>query len=118
MCIYIGTLQNYARKHQIPIDLLDLTFKVMKNDPVEAPDDGVYIHGMFIEGARWDRGAHILEEQHLKQLTDVMPIVSFFYIIIIIIFYLIIFIIIIILLLLVYIKLLYLTLSIFFFLNN
>ncbi|OUM67642.1 hypothetical protein PIROE2DRAFT_4933 [Piromyces sp. E2] len=75
--LYVGTLQNYARKHKIPIDLLDLTFKVMKEEPIEAPDDGVYIHGMFIEGARWDRGAHILEEQHLKQLTDVMPIVSF-----------------------------------------
>jgi len=70
-----GTLQNYARKHKIPIDLLDLTFKVMKNEPTEAPSDGVYINGMFIEGARWDRASHILEEQHLKQLTDTMPII-------------------------------------------
>ncbi|KAG4091689.1 dynein heavy chain and region D6 of dynein motor-domain-containing protein [Neocallimastix lanati (nom. inval.)] len=70
-----GTLQNFARKHKIPIDLLDLTFKVMKDEPTDSPEDGVYINGMFLEGARWDKATHILAEQHLKQLTDVMPII-------------------------------------------
>jgi len=50
----------------------------MKDKPTDHPEDGVYIEGMFIEGARWDKAAHILAEQYLKQLTDVMPIVSFF----------------------------------------
>ncbi|KAJ3025604.1 UNVERIFIED_CONTAM: Dynein heavy chain 3, axonemal [Siphonaria sp. JEL0065] len=71
-----GTLQNYARKYSLPIDLLAVKFTVMSLDDYDvAPTDGVYIRGLYLEGARWDRETNELGESHLKQLTDLMPVV-------------------------------------------
>ncbi|KAI9354083.1 dynein heavy chain and region D6 of dynein motor-domain-containing protein [Zopfochytrium polystomum] len=71
-----GTLQNYARKYSLPIDLLAMRFTVMDEDDYpEPPTDGVYIRGMFLEGCRWDKSTRQLGESHLKQLTDLMPVV-------------------------------------------
>ncbi|KAJ3238670.1 Dynein heavy chain 3, axonemal [Chytriomyces hyalinus] len=71
-----GTLQNYARKYSLPIDLLAIKFTVMSQDDYESgPTDGVYIRGLYLEGARWDRDTMELGESHLKQLTDLMPVI-------------------------------------------
>ncbi|KAJ3188443.1 Dynein heavy chain 3, axonemal [Gaertneriomyces sp. JEL0708] len=71
-----GTLQNYARKYSIPIDLLTMSFTIMTDAlPSTSPEDGVYVRGPFLEGARWDRTTNQLAEQNPKQLTDSMPVV-------------------------------------------
>lgn len=81
-----GAKQNYARKLKLPIDTIDFDFEVMDaladpTDPsitmhrgssqggaeaIQAPADGVYCRGLFLEGARWDSSIHELAESQPK----------------------------------------------------
>jgi len=76
-----GTLQNYARRHVIPIDHLSFRFEVLDNllleDIKEKPDDGCYVYGLWLEGARWDKNQHSLAWSMPKDLYTAMPIVHF-----------------------------------------
>ena len=42
-------------------------------DVTKAPEDGCYVYGLFLDGARWDFIKNILSEPFPKQLYCEMP---------------------------------------------
>ncbi|CAF0758924.1 unnamed protein product [Brachionus calyciflorus] len=73
-----GTLQNYARSKVISIDTITFGFEILKESEdkvASAPQDGCYIRGLFIEGARWDKKKGELGESKPKELYSDMPII-------------------------------------------
>ena len=76
-----GTKQNYARKHVIPIDKLSFEFHVLDHMTLEdittKPNDGCYVYGLWLEGARWDDKSHCLSWSKPKELYIQMPIIHF-----------------------------------------
>jgi len=72
-----GTLQNFARKYEHPIDRIDFMTHVLKvadeNGITDPPEDGCYIFGMFLEGARWDAEKFVLVESRAKELYTQFP---------------------------------------------
>jgi len=74
---FTGSLQNYARKHHFPIDTVSFNFRVVDADWEDItfkPEDGCYIRGLFLEGARWDPLIQSLNDSVPKQLYTSFPI--------------------------------------------
>jgi len=92
-----GTLQNNARKYAHPIDQLSFNFNVLPHyrcqeqvaeemaklkhgetlemdQLMETPEDGVLVHGLFTEAAKWDDNNMVLGEAVLGQMTSPLPV--------------------------------------------
>ncbi|KAK8861127.1 hypothetical protein M9Y10_012822 [Tritrichomonas musculus] len=70
--------QSAARKNGWPLDQTILTVEVtkkMENEIDAPPRDGAYIHGLFLEGARWDSKMNSLNEAFLKELYPQLPVI-------------------------------------------
>jgi dynein heavy chain, axonemal len=74
-----GTMQNYARKKGLPIDTLAWDYHYQLNRPWETikakPEDGCYIRGLFLEGARFDEDKGLLAESLPKVLFTALPVI-------------------------------------------
>ncbi|XP_055083623.1 dynein axonemal heavy chain 11 isoform X2 [Periophthalmus magnuspinnatus] len=73
-----AVLQSIARKNEWPLDRMCLTVDVTKktkDDFGHPPREGAYIHGFFMEGARWDCQSGVISEAILRDLTPAMPVV-------------------------------------------
>lgn len=76
-----GTLQTYARNYLKPIDQLTFKYKLLPsydhNIYIKPPKDGIYVYGLFIEGARWNMNKRHLDEQLPGEMTSSMPVIHF-----------------------------------------
>lgn len=73
-----GCMQNHARKYQVPVDTVTYDYAMRDDVSPEtavAPEDGALVHGLFVEGARWDETTHLLQESRPKELHTTLPII-------------------------------------------
>ena len=73
-------LQTSARKNGAPIDSLSWDFPVLNQNKAhitQHPKEGAYIHGIFLEGARWDAEHGCLADALPLELIAHMPVVHF-----------------------------------------
>uniref|UniRef100_A0A1I8GGQ9 DHC_N2 domain-containing protein n=1 Tax=Macrostomum lignano TaxID=282301 RepID=A0A1I8GGQ9_9PLAT len=91
-----GTLQNYARKYNYPIDHLSFEFivkpvyrdqeevnkamqtvgfgeEIPQDQEIERPEDGVLVHGLFTDGFRFDCETMRAALSHHNVMLDVLP---------------------------------------------
>jgi dynein heavy chain len=76
-----GVRQNFARNHTIAIDELSLTFRVLtpqdcvklESREMGAPADGAYVHGLFLQGGRWDSQTGAIAESAPRELFSSLP---------------------------------------------
>ncbi|GIM07381.1 hypothetical protein Vretimale_11536 [Volvox reticuliferus] len=75
-----AVLQTTARKSSVPIDTLSFEFSIINLDEREItapPKEGVYIKGLYLEGAGWDFENGCLCEPNPMELIVPMPILLF-----------------------------------------
>uniref|UniRef100_A0A8C5NZ98 Dynein, axonemal, heavy chain 6 n=1 Tax=Jaculus jaculus TaxID=51337 RepID=A0A8C5NZ98_JACJA len=95
-----GTLQNHARKYNLPIDELSFKYNMIpvyrdqaavieaaksvqfgQELPMDvglpSPEDGVLVHGMFMDASRWDDKHMVIEDALPGQMNPMLPVVHF-----------------------------------------
>lgn len=77
-----SVLQAFARSSGWPLETLKLQHAVKSSfsTPAEVekvPAQGVYVHGIFVEGGRWDVHSQQLEECRPGSLYSPMPVIHF-----------------------------------------
>ena len=75
-----ATMQEVARQHSgWALDEVVLYTEVTKQDKSDlrsGPDEGVYVHGLWIDGAGWDKKRICLVDQAPKQLFYELPVLK------------------------------------------
>eukprot|EP00762_Andalucia_godoyi_P001076 ANDGO_01965.mRNA.1 Dynein-1-beta heavy chain len=75
-----GVLQSHARKYKLPIDSLGFKFVIFNetnHHAMKAPQDGVLVYGLFVDGGRWDPMSGSLEDALPGENITRMPIIHF-----------------------------------------
>ncbi|KAG5494118.1 hypothetical protein JKF63_01953 [Porcisia hertigi] len=78
---YLSALvQVTCRKYRWPLDrstmMTTATAFATPEDVTTMPEDGAYVSGLFLEGARWDPERRALAPQRKKQLISEMPVMQ------------------------------------------
>nr|CCA18662.1 hypothetical protein ALNC14_048050 [Albugo laibachii Nc14] len=74
-----GVLQNFARKYQVAIDSLSFTFGFSDDNSmaVASPSDGVYISGLWLEGACWSAEEQRVADAQVGEMFSPMTTIHF-----------------------------------------
>ncbi|TKS69211.1 Dynein heavy chain 6, axonemal [Collichthys lucidus] len=93
-------IQNHARHYNLPIDELNFRFnmvpmyrdqvavcealrtlpensKLDMDDELPEPEDGVLVHGMFMDASRWDDDNMVVEDALPRVMNAMLPVVHF-----------------------------------------
>ncbi|XP_045925478.1 dynein beta chain, ciliary-like [Micropterus dolomieu] len=71
-------MQAMARRNEWPLDRMCLQCDVTKKNREDfslPPREGAYIHGLYMEGARWDTQTGMIVDARLKELTPTIPVI-------------------------------------------
>ncbi|XP_061666307.1 dynein heavy chain 9, axonemal isoform X7 [Syngnathoides biaculeatus] len=71
-------MQAMARRNEWPLDNMSLQCDVTKKnreDLTSPPREGAYVHGLYMEGARWNSQTGLIVDARLKELTPIMPVI-------------------------------------------
>jgi dynein heavy chain len=74
-----AVMQTTARRNDWPLDKTVVLTEVTKKtvDQIEAVSrEGAYIHGLTLEGCRWDEKIGVLEESRPKEMFCPMPVIT------------------------------------------
>jgi hypothetical protein len=58
-----AVLQNFARKYKLAVDSLKFSYKVLADVPATKPEDGCCIHGLYLDGGRWNANHQCLADR-------------------------------------------------------
>jgi len=76
-----SVLQGYSRKNMIPVDALSFEFNVEDTDDPqeleEYPEQGIYVHGLFMDGAAWDFQDMVICDQEIGTMYVKFPVINF-----------------------------------------
>jgi len=70
-------MQVTARAKGLPLDSMTVHTEVTQHDlgQISAqPEEGTYVHGLFLEGARWDKTNNCLADSFPKELHPSLPV--------------------------------------------
>ena len=63
-------MQVACRKNDWPLNrvitTVDVTKKMTPEEVEGSSRDGAYVHGLYMEGARWDTGLNSIDESKMK----------------------------------------------------
>ena len=84
MAFVTAVMQVTARKKQWALDNVTLETHItayewngLKPEGIDKqPEESAYVHGMFLQGARWDNASGMLKDSFLKELLPPLPVMN------------------------------------------
>lgn len=84
MAFVTAVMQVTARKKQWALDNVTLETHItsyewngLKPEGIDKqPEESAYVHGMYLQGARWDNASGMLKDSFLKELLPPLPVMN------------------------------------------
>jgi len=76
-----SVLQGHSRANMIPVDQLSFEFAMQETEDPDKidgyPEQGIYIHGLFMDGAAWDYQDMVISDQEFGVMFVRAPVINF-----------------------------------------
>jgi hypothetical protein len=68
-----AVLQNFARKYKLAVDSLKFSYKILGEAPTTKPEDGCCMHGLYLDGGRWNAKQECVADPQPKVMLSDVP---------------------------------------------